>query len=50
MMLLAVGCMLVLAGLWLAWPPLAVIVAGAGAVALGLLMEVPDGSADRPAD
>lgn len=40
--LIAVGCLAVLAGLWLAWPPLALLALGVAAVAVGasLVVEV----------
>lgn len=36
------GFALTIYGLWLIWPPLAFIAAGAGLLVLGFLREVPD--------
>lgn len=39
------GVAVLLAGLWMAWPPLALIVGGLILLGLGLMREVPDGTA-----
>jgi hypothetical protein len=37
------GAALLLVGLWLVWPPLALIAAGAALLTVAFLREVPDG-------
>jgi hypothetical protein len=41
-LLALVGFALLILGLWWIWPPLALIVAGLGLIALGFFREVPD--------
>jgi hypothetical protein len=41
-----IGFALIAVGLFLAWPPLAILWCGAGLLAFGFLREVPDGPAE----